>query len=87
MQLSGVPVTKPVMSMDSIIGLNPGIPVLGGIPLHQAQLVMGAHGNMNTAPMVQGTAMGSWVTPVPTMDSCVINNPFQPGTMAAPWVK
>ena len=79
------PVVKPVMTLsDSMIGLNPGIQVVGGVPLQQAQLAHLAIGHSNpNAGMMQG----SWVTPVPVMNSCVINNPFQPGIMAAPWVK
>lgn len=52
---------------------------------HMAQLAM-AHGN--PAIMHGPSAIaGSWVAPVPVMNSCVINNPFQPDAMAAPWVK
>lgn len=90
----GIPLVKPIMTLsESMIGLNhPGIQVVGGVPLQQAQLAqlsMG-HGNpsaMATAMMQAPSAVGSWVTPIPVMNSCVIDNPFQPGTMAAPWVK
>ena len=83
---------KPVMTMSSsLIGLNPGggVQVMSGVPLPpQAQLAHVAMGGQSNAAVVQGpSAVGSWVTPVPIMNSCVINNPFQPGIMAAPWVK
>lgn len=81
---------KPVMTMsDSVIGLNP--PVVGGVPLQQAQLTM-AHSNPHavataTAVMRGPAGVGSWVAPIPVMNSCVINNPCQPGVIPAPWVK
>ena len=52
---------------------------------HMAQLAM-AHGNP-TIMHGPSALSGSWVAPVPVMNSCVINHPFQPDTMAAPWVK
>ena len=89
MQL-GTGMAAPVMTMasDSVIGLAPaGVQMMGG-PVQQAQLAQYAmaHGGSNpNAALMQGP--GSWVTPVPVMNSCVMNNPFQPGAMATPWVK
>jgi len=81
---------KPIMTIsDSVIGLNPALSVMGGVPIHQAQLAL-AHSNPHSgigATVVQGPPLGSWVAPIPVMNSCVISNPFQPGVMPAPWVK
>jgi hypothetical protein len=85
----------PVMA-DSIVGLNPapsggGVQVVGtaaGIPLQQQQMAQLAMAHGNTAIMHGPSAMaGSWVAPVPVMNNCIINHPFQPDTVAAPWVK
>lgn len=85
----GIPVVKPVMTADSVLGLNPALQVMGGVPIqqaHLAQLPVAAHGT-NPAIMQAPSAVCSWVAPVPVMNSCIVNNPFQPGVMAAPWVK
>lgn len=89
----------PVMT-DSIVGLNPApsggggsggcvqVMATAGMSMQQqqqqqmTQLAM-AH---NNAAIMHGPSViaGSWVAPVPVMNS---HHPFQPDTMAAPWVK
>ena len=93
-QLNGaIPVVKPMMTMaDSVLGFNPALQVVGGVPVQQAHLAQlpmaaAAHAGGNHAIMQAPSAVCSWVAPVPVMNSCVVNNPFQPGVMAAPWVK
>ena len=89
----GIPVVKPMMQTmaDSVLGLNPAIQVVGGVPMQQAHLAQlpmaaAAHGG-NPTIMQAPSAVCSWVAPVPVMNSCIVNNPFQPGVMTAPWVK
>lgn len=89
---------QPMMTVaDSVLGLNPApLQVVGGVPLQQAHLAQlpavaaaaaaGTGGNP-TAIIQAPSAVCSWVAPVPVMNSCIVNNPFQPGVMAAPWVK
>lgn len=83
-QLGSAGIPGMTVPESSLIGMNPGFQVMAtaGIPLQQSQLAV-AHSN---AAVIQGP-MGSWVTPVPVMNNCIINHPFQPDTMATPWVK
>ena len=88
---------KPIMS-ESVVGLNlgVGVQVAGGLPpsLQQVQFAGMAPGaplgqatnsSLVTSAMVQGPApTGSWMTPTHGVNSCMFNNPFQPGIMAAP---
>lgn len=95
---NGLQVMKPMMTMsDNVVGLNLGVQMVGGLPptMQQPQLAgiatcapIGHTTASSSAAMVQGPAtIGSWVTPVHGVNSCVFNNPFQPGIMATPWVK
>lgn len=79
--VGGLP--PPTLQQAQLAGIAAGAP-----PAHTTNSTSAA------AAMVQGPAtvqepatVGSWVTPIHGINSCVFNNPFQPGIMATPWVK
>ena len=67
--------------------------LVGGVPLQAGpygqpvSLAAVAPGPSDVGAVMLPGNSGSWVGTVPVIGSCVINNPFQPGIMAAPWVK
>ena len=92
---ASISMVKPTTVNDSILSLN-SLPMLNALHVQQppfaAQTVpiaAVAPSDLNCALMQGGlTASGSWVAPgVPVIGSCIVNNPLQPGFVAAPWVK